>query len=100
MIARIWHGRTKAADADKYRDYLIERAIPDYKSIEGNISVDILWRIEGEEAHFITLTYWENIEAIKRFAGEEIERAKYYPEDKGYLLEFEPRVIHYEVVDK
>ena len=99
MIARIWHGKTKTSDADEYRDFLIKRAIPDYKSAEGNISVHILRRIEGEEAHFITLTLWENVEVIKRFAGEDIGRAKYYPEDENYLLEFEPTVTHYEVVD-
>ena len=99
MIARIWHGKTKTSDADEYRDFLIKRAIPDYTSTEGNISAHILRRIEGEEAHFITLTLWEDAEVIKRFAGEEIERAKYYPEDENYLLEFEPTVTHYEVID-
>jgi heme-degrading monooxygenase HmoA len=99
MIARIWHGKTRTSDADEYRDFLIKRAIPDYKSSEGNISVHILRRIEAEEAHFITLTLWENVEVIKGFAGEDIEKAKYYPEDEHYLLEFEPTVTHYEVVD-
>ena len=97
MIARIWHGRTKASDADRYRDFLIERAIPDYKSIEGNQGVHILRRIQGSEANFLTLTFWESTETIKRFAGEDIEKAKYYPEDKEFLLEFEPAVAHYEV---
>jgi heme-degrading monooxygenase HmoA len=97
MIARMWHGRTKASDGERYREFLISRAIPDYKSIEGNIGVRILWRVEGEEAHFITLTYWENREVIKRFAGEDIELAKYYPEDEDFLLEFEREVTHYEV---
>ena len=48
--------------------------------------------------HFITLTFWESYEAIKSFAGEELNAAKYYPEDKDFLLEFEPTVLHYEVV--
>ena len=62
--------------------------------------MSILRRIEAEEAHFITLTFWENTDVIKRFAGEDIEKAKYYPEDKEFLLEFEPNVMHYEVVGK
>jgi heme-degrading monooxygenase HmoA len=100
MIARIWHGKTKDSQADDYRDFLIARAIPDYQSVSGNLGVHVLRRIEGDEAHFITLTFWENAESIKAFAGEEFEKAKYYPEDHDFLLEFEPNVTHYEVAGK
>lgn len=100
MIARIWHGRTKAEDADRYRDFLAQRAIPDYASVEGNQGVRILRRVQGDEAHFLMLTFWESEEAIARFAGEDMEKAKYYPEDKAFLLEFEPTVTHYEVFGK
>ena len=100
MIARIWHGKTKAAIADDYRDFLRARAVADYQAIAGNLGTHILHRREGDEAHFITFTFWENVEAIKAFAGEDFEKTKYYPEDKNYLLEFEPNVAHYEVVGK
>ena len=53
---------------------------------------------EGDITHFITLTFWDSLESIKGFAGEDVEVAKYYPEDKDFLLEFEPNVVHYEVV--
>jgi heme-degrading monooxygenase HmoA len=66
--------------------------------VPGNLSVHILERNEGEISHFITMTFWETMEAIKGFAGDEVERAKYYPEDRDFLLEFEPTVSHYEVV--
>ena len=79
-------------------EFLNQRAIPDYQSIRGNVSVHILQRNEGDVTHFITMTFWESLEAIKSFAGEEVEVAKYYPEDKDFLLEFEPTVTHYEVV--
>jgi hypothetical protein len=62
--------------------------------------VHILERLEGEVTHFITMTFWENVAAIRAFAGEDIEAAKYYPEDEGFLLEYEPRVVHYEVVGR
>jgi len=48
-------------------------------------------------AHFITLTFWESREAIRAFADDNIELARYYPEDKQYLLEYEQGVVHYEV---
>lgn len=98
MIVRMWHGRVPTSKAAAYREFVNSRAIPDYQSVEGNISVHILERQEGDVTHFITLTFWESLAAIKRFAGEDVETAKYYPEDKDYLLEFEPGVLHYEVV--
>ena len=54
-------------------------------------------RIEGDEAHFLLISLWESIDAIKRFAGEDVEKARYYPEDPAFLLEMEPRVTHYEI---
>lgn len=98
MITRMWHGRVPTAKAQAYRAFLNTRAIPDYRSVEGNISVHILERTDGDVTHFITLTFWKDMGSIKAFAGEDAEAAKYYPEDKDYLLEFEPRVVHYEVV--
>jgi heme-degrading monooxygenase HmoA len=58
----------------------------------------VLRRIEGNKAHFLLLTLWESEEAIKRFVGSNIEKAKYYPEDEQFLLELEPTVTHYEVM--
>lgn len=97
MIVRMWHGRTPASKADAYLSFLEARAIPDYRRIAGNLSVSLLRRIEGDVAHFITMTHWDSGEAIAAFAGNDIEVAKYYPEDKDFLLEFEPHVVHYEV---
>lgn len=98
MIVRMWHGRVIASKAQAYREFLNERAIPDYRSVDGNLSVHILERPEGDVVHFITLTFWRDMDSIKAFAGEDAETAKYYPEDKEYLLEFEPTVVHCEVV--
>jgi len=98
MIARMWHGRVPNSKAVDYRHFLNSRAIPDYRSIEGNIIVHILERKENDSTHFITLTFWTSLEAIKEFAGPEVEKAKYYPEDTDYLIEFEPNTTHYEVV--
>lgn len=97
MIARIWHGRTKAAQADAYLEFLKERAVPDYQKVPGNRGVFILRRLDGDEAHFLTLTHWDSLEVIEAFAGANISRAKYYPEDAQFLLEFEPTVEHYEL---
>ncbi len=97
MICRIWHGRTPVSKADAYEVFLHARAVPDYQSIPGNLSVDILRRDEGDVSHFLTVTHWESEAVIRAFAGEDLLKAKYYPEDREYLLEFEPLVQHYRV---
>jgi heme-degrading monooxygenase HmoA len=98
MIVRMWHGRVPSAKAGSYREFVNRRAIPDYRSVKGNISVHILERSDGDVTHFVTMTFWESLAAIRGFAGDDIEAAKYYPEDAEFLLEYEPRVVHYEVV--
>jgi heme-degrading monooxygenase HmoA len=96
MLARIWHGITLAEKADEYLDYLNRTGIPDYLATPGNCGAYVLRRIEGESAHFLTVSLWDSLESIKGFAGDDYERARYYPEDVDYLLEFEPTVQHYE----
>jgi len=99
MITRIWHGKTKASDADIYRKYVIATGIKDYISTKGNKGVQIWQRKEGDVTHIWTVSWWDNFENIKTFAGNEYEKARYYEEDKKYLLEFEPNVIHCETYD-
>ena len=98
MIARIWHGVTPAAKSDEYLEYLNRTGVPDYRTTEGNRAVYVLRRIEEDRAHFLTLTFWDSIEDVKRSAGSDPNQAKYYPEDEQFLLDFEPTVEHYEVV--
>jgi heme-degrading monooxygenase HmoA len=97
VIARIWHGRTPSEKADAYSAFLNERAIPDYRSTPGNLAVHILRRDDGEITHFCTLTLWKSLGAIRKFAGSPIEKAKYYPEDREFLLEYEPNVTHWDI---
>lgn len=97
MIARIWHGVTRARDFDAYWTFLHERAIPDYRGTPGNRGVRLFRRLEADRAHFLTLSYWDSLESIRAFAGADITVAKYYPEDQQYLLEYEPTVQHFEV---
>jgi heme-degrading monooxygenase HmoA len=98
MIARMWHGRVPTSKARAYREFVNRRAIPDYQSVPGNISVHVLERADGAVTHFMTLTLWKDLESIRGFAGDDIEQAKYYPEDQDFLIEFESRVVHYTVV--
>jgi heme-degrading monooxygenase HmoA len=98
MIARTWHGRVPATKADAYHRYLLRTGVPDLQATPGNRGVYVFRRLEGQEAHFLLTSLWDSIEAIRRFAGDDIEQARYYPEDKEFLLELEPRVTHYDVL--
>ena len=98
MIARLWHGVTPASKADAYVNFLNATGVPDARSTQGNQGVYLLRRIEGDQAHFLFISLWESKQAIEQFAGDDIEVAKYYPEDPAYLLELEPNVTHYEVM--
>jgi len=99
IITRIWHGVTKAEDSEVYLQYLMKTGIEDYKKTEGNLSASILRRIETDKCHFWTVTRWNSFESVKKFAGEDYEKARYYEEDEKYLLEFEPNVIHCETFE-
>jgi heme-degrading monooxygenase HmoA len=97
MIVRVWHGRTSLQKADEYAAFLVRRAIPDYRAIEGNLGAFVLQRREEHAAHFLTVSLWPSAEAVRRFAGDDYELAKYYEEDEAYLLEFETTVKHYDL---
>ena len=98
MTARIWHGRVSAEKADAYHAYLLRTGLNDYASTPGNQGVQVLRRTDGGVAHFLLLTFWESLDAIRAFAGSDYEQARYYPEDDDYLLEREPLVTHYDVL--
>lgn len=97
MIARLWHGAVSAEKSDAYLRYLEKTGIPDSKATPGNRGVYVLTRREGKVAHFLFVSLWENRDAIRAFSGDDLEKARYYPEDSDYLLELEPTVTHYEV---
>jgi heme-degrading monooxygenase HmoA len=99
MIARKWHGTVPAAQSEEYLNRMRKVALPDYRSIPGNRGAFCLSRTEGEIAHFEMLTFWDDVDAIKRFAGADYELAKYYDFDRSFLIELEPRVLHYAVYD-
>ncbi len=96
MITRIWHGRTSLQNADRYLQFLFHDGTKEYWQTKGIFSVKIWQQKTKDCCHFWTVTEWKNVECIKGFAGEDYEKAKYYPQDKGILLEFEEKVQHYE----
>jgi heme-degrading monooxygenase HmoA len=98
VIARTWHGRVPTAKGDSYLTYLQRTGLADYAATPGNRGVLVFRRTEGEVTHFVLTTLWDSVEAIRRFAGDDYERARYYAEDDAFLLEREPLVTHHDAV--
>ena len=98
MIARRWQGRVPAAKADEYLKLMRMVGLPDYGSTAGNQGAWCLHRREGEIVHVEMFTLWTDEAAIRRFAGDEMSKAKYYDFDPDFLLEMAPEVTHFEVI--
>ena len=97
MIARLWHGAVPIAKSIEYLGLMQTVALPEYRATHGNRGAWCLHRTEIGLVHFQMLTFWEDVDAIKRFAGDDYTKAKYYEFDPEYLIELEPHVQHYEV---
>jgi len=99
-IARTWHGTTSAEKADAYLELMRTVALPDYRSIPGNLSAFVLVRRERESTHFLMVTFWESEQAIAAFAGARIAVARFYDFDDSFLIVKEPTAMHYEAYDR
>jgi heme-degrading monooxygenase HmoA len=98
MIARQWKGATRASDADAYVDYLGRTGFSEYERVAGHRRTIALRRIHGDRAEFVILSLWDSMDAIRRFAGDDVDRAVFYPEDDRYLVERDEQVTHFDVV--
>ena len=98
MIARVWRGWIRTQDRDAYVAYVTETGIDEYRATPGNQAAHILTRDLGDgRTEIVTFSLWTSREVIVGFAGEDIDAAKYYPEDDKYLIDRENVVTHYEV---
>jgi heme-degrading monooxygenase HmoA len=97
MIARLWTGRTKAEDYDTYLAYLEESVVAALQATAGNRGVMVLRRLQGAEAEFSVMSFWDSLDDVKKFAGDDVDAARYFPDDERFLLDFPPRLKHFEV---
>jgi hypothetical protein len=84
-IARIWRGRTVAAKADEYATYLYEEGIRPLE--EKALAVLLLREDRPGETEFVTISYWESVEAMSRFAGKDPRRIHHLARDPEFLIE-------------
>jgi len=97
MIARIWRGWTRPEDTDAYAEYIVGTGIAAYKATPGNQGAYLISRPDGDRTEFLTVSFWRDRDAIAGFAGNDIEKAVFYPEDGRYLIDRETTVRHFTV---
>lgn len=97
MIARIWRGAVRAEDGDAYADYMDDTGVRGYAETPGNRGVYMLKRTVDDRVEFVMFTLWDSLDAVKAFAGEDYERAVFYPEDDRFLVERDESSTHFEV---
>jgi heme-degrading monooxygenase HmoA len=97
MVARVWHGRTSIEKADEYRQYLFDVGIKKIAALPGNRGVQLMMSKTATQGEFMVVSYWNSIEAIKGYAGENYTRVHDLPRDKEFLVDMETLVRHFEL---
>jgi len=100
MITRIWHGWTSLENADKYEQLLRSEVLPGIHRVAGYCGAHLLRRNGKQEVEFVTLTYFDDLNAVRAFAGEDYEVAVVPPPARKLLSHFDQRSAHYETVFK
>jgi hypothetical protein len=96
-IMREWRAEVRRELKDEYVAYVKATGIPGYRQAPGNLGAIIATRdLDAERAEIVTLSWWVDEASIKTFAGNNISRARYYPEDDRYLLTRPETVQHYD----
>jgi antibiotic biosynthesis monooxygenase (ABM) superfamily enzyme len=102
MISRIWHGWTTPENADAY-EALLRREIfvgIHERHIEGYRGIQLLRREAGAEMEFITIMWFDSLDAVRVFAGEDYEAAVVPPKARRLLSRFDARSAHYQVIER
>ncbi len=98
MIGRIWHGWTTRENADAYERLLRSEVLPGIGALKGCRGFYLFRREAPPEVEFVTLLFFDSLEAVRAFAGERYETAVVPPEAKQLLSRFDPTSAHYQVV--
>jgi heme-degrading monooxygenase HmoA len=98
MIARTWRGVVRAEDGQAYLAVVARTGLPASRATPGNVGFYVLERPAGDRAEILTVSLWTSMDAISAFAGPDISRAVFFPEDDAYLVERDLHADHWEVV--
>ena len=101
MISRVWHGWTNLADADAYEELLRTEIFSNIakRSIPGFHGIHLLRRDVEDGVEFVTIMWFDTLDAVRAFAGEEYEVAVVPPEARQLLSRFDDLSAHYQVIE-
>jgi heme-degrading monooxygenase HmoA len=98
MIARMWRGLVRTERVGDYVTYVEQTGLSGYRRTPGNLGAQMWTRDLGDgRSEVTTVSWWESLDAIRGFAGEDIGRAVFYPEDDDFLVERDTTVTHHQV---
>ncbi len=98
MIARLWSARTTPAQAPAYVEHLRNQVLPAVRGVDGYVGAQLLQRAGADEVEILVITWWRSLEAIRGFAGADLEGAVVADEAAALLTDFDRRVRHYDLV--
>lgn len=101
MISRIWRGWTTPENADAYQRVLTEEVIPgiEARRIPGFQRIQMMRRDLGDEVEFATIMWWDSLDAIRGFVGDDIEVGHVPDNAQAVLKRWDQRSAHYEIFD-
>ncbi len=97
MIARIWHGFTSLDNASQYESMLCKDVLPGIEKVKGYKGAQLMRRNQEDEVEFITITYFDDIDAVIAFAGEDYTKAVIHKEAGKLLSHYDERSVHYDL---
>lgn len=98
MIARFWTAKTTQAYAPVYADHLKNQVLAALKRVDGYLGAKLLERETTDGVEIVVITFWRSFDAIKKFAGPDMEKAVVSDDIISMLLEYDRKVRHYRVV--
>jgi heme-degrading monooxygenase HmoA len=98
MIMRTWRGAVRPADEQRYLQHQGDTGVREYRETPGNLGALVLRRERDGLVEVTTVSFWASMDAVRAFAGEDPDRAKFYPGDDELLAQKDAHADHYEVV--
>src|SRR5262249_49265638 len=99
MIVRAWRGWAAAANANAYVEHFRDNVLPELDRIDGFAGASLLRNDRGSQVEYLVLSRWASMDAVRAFAGYDVEKAVVEPQAVAALIDFDRHVEHYLVVE-
>lgn len=100
MIIREWRGRAPRTRSGEYPTHFRTRVVPELRNVPGFLGATLSKREDSERVEFVVLTRWKSLDAVRAFAGADIDRAVVEPGAVAALSDYDHTVRHYEILEE